>query len=144
MAGSWRCSFGSYVFAVVWYFGLHSTPVWTPFYALQQPLTACRSNTEEAGIICILEKVYGSLTAENLQPRCCIDFKESAMVHITVLKMTSEKGSPWYTPVFRGIDWDVQSGKVTRACKPQCRSVSGFLSLVGALQCCSLKCMRSW
>ncbi len=32
------------------------------------------------------------------------------MVHITVLKMTSEKGSPWYTLVFRGIGCDVQSG----------------------------------
>ena len=35
--------------------------------------------------------------------------KESAMVHITVLKMTPEMGSPWYT-VFRGIGWDVQLG----------------------------------
>ena len=31
------------------------------------------------------------------------------MVQITVLKMTLEKESPWYTPVFRGIGWDVQS-----------------------------------
>ena len=55
------------------------------------------------------------------------------MVHIIVLKMTPEKGSLWYTPVFIGIGWDVQSGERTRACKPQYRSVTKFLSLVGAL-----------
>ena len=42
------------------------------------------------------------------------------MVHI----MTPEKRSPWYTPVFRGIDWDVQTGEMTRACKLQYRSVT--------------------
>ena len=66
------------------------------------------------------------------------------MVHITVLKMTPEKRSPWYTPVFRRIGWDVQSGEMTRACKLQYRLVPKFLSLVGALQCCSLKCTRLW
>ena len=55
------------------------------------------------------------------------------MAHITVLKLTPEKGSPWYTPVLRGIGWDVQSGEVMRACKPQYRSATKFLSLVGAL-----------
>ena len=42
------------------YFGLHSTPVQPPFYGLQQPLTALKSLTDEAGIICVLEKVDGS------------------------------------------------------------------------------------
>ena len=66
------------------------------------------------------------------------------MVHITVLMMTPDKESSWYTQVFRGIGWDVQSGEVTRACKQQYRSVTKFLSLPRALQCCSLKCTRSW
>ena len=71
MGWSWRCSFESYVFAIdarkarLWHLGtfLHSTPVLPPFYALQQLLTALRPITDEAGIICILVKVDGSLSA---------------------------------------------------------------------------------
>ena len=56
---------------------------------------------------------------ETLNPRSDLIFSVSIKVLMTVLKMTADKGSPWYTPMPRGMVEVVQSLLIILADNPE-------------------------
>ena len=52
------------------------------------------------------------------KPRSSLERRVSESVFITVRKMTTLSASPWYTPIFSGIDGVDQASVVTEADRP--------------------------
>ena len=58
---------------------------------------------------------------------------ESPRVAITVLKIITDRGSPWYTPIWSGMGLVVQDCAVTTALRLEYRLATMFLKQERAL-----------
>ena len=66
------------------------------------------------------------------KPRSLLVLKDLERVFITVRKLTTLRGSPWYTPMFRETGGVDQVSVVTEADKPEYHDCSNLRNSGGA------------